>query len=382
MKEKYSMFKLVFASVAFCLLAIALITGCGEGNNPSGPSGSANAAAFDNFPTNASGSITLNGLLLDLTTQTLINSEKADIYVTLEYIGTTYKKTVAAVGNRAFAFFDLPEGQYMITAEDKGGVYDPSNPVIQEFSGGKVALTIPLSPKSGTTTSTPLNFYAKILDASSGDSVMYATVNVTIDNIANLTFQATSLVDGQFSLLGMASGTYSIKIAKDGYVETEKTLIISDKIMFGPQEISSTSLTNFTDGSNNVKQGYNLGEIVISPDYTQTGGLAGILLDASKNPITAKLDLIYLKTPRDPVGPATIIPNVVPDSRGYVTFRNLPAGEYLLAYANPGQWVASATYDADRNIAGWGFTTGSNLVTRIWLEVKPKLVTPIPEQEK
>lgn len=374
MKEKYSMFKFVFASMAFCLLAIALITGCGEANNPAGPQADAVNAAV-------TGSTTLNGLLIDLTTQTLVSSKKADIYVTIERIGTTFKQTIAAVENRAFTFFELPAGQYMITVEDKGGAYDPSNPLIQELSGDKVALAIPLSPKSGTTTSTPLNLYARILDASLRSPIMYATVDVTIENIANLTFQATSLYDGQFSLLGLASGTYKIKISKDGYVETEKTLIISDKIMFGSQEISTANLTNFIDGGNNPRQGYDLGEIAMSPKFINTGGLAGILLDANKNPITAKLDLIYLKSPRDPVGPSTIIPNIVPNPRGYVSFKNLPAGEYLLAYANPGQWTPLATFDADNNIAGWGFTPASNLVTRIWLGVTPGLVTPIPEQE-
>jgi len=389
MKEKYSMFRFVFASLACCLLAAALITGCGGGNNPSGPSSSTTAAAaFDNFPANATGSVTLNGLLVDLTTQNLINSPDAEIYVTIEYIGTTYKKTVAAVENRAFTFFELPEGQYMITVEDKGGVYDPSNPLIQEFSAGKVNLTVPLSPKTGTATTSTLNFFATVLDASLKNPIMFATVDVTIENINNLTFQATTIKTGEFSLLGLASGTYTVKISKDGYVEVSKTLIISDKIMFGNQEIVAADIATFKDGGGTSRTGYYLGELLMSPKFTNTGGLAGILLDANKNPIpsTTKLDLIYLKTPKDPVGPGTIIPNVKPNVLGYVSFKNLPAGEYVLAEANdyvtPAiNWTASATYDADGNISGWAFTPASKLVTRIWLSVTPGLVTPIPEQE-
>jgi len=387
MKEKYSMFKLVFASLACCLLAVTMITGCGGGNNPSGPSSGTPVAAFDNFPSNATGSVTLNGLLVDLTTQSLINSTDADLYVTIEFIGTTYKKTLQTVENRAFTFFDLPEGQYLITVEDKNGVYDNSTPLIQELTG-KINLTIPLSPKAGSATPSSLNFYAKVLDASLRNPIMFATVDVTIENITNLTFQATTLYDGQFSLLGISSGTYTLKIKKDGYVEVSKTLIITDRIVFGSQEISTTNITNFTDGANNPRQGYNLGEIVLAPQFVNTGGLSGILLDANKQPITDKLDLVYIRTRTIPEGPGALIPNVTPNALGYVSFKNLPAGFYMLAYANdfpiapPAKnWVASAILDADSNISGWGFTPASLLVTRIWLEVIPGSVTPIPEQQ-
>jgi len=44
MKEKYSMFKFVFASLACCLMVVAIITGCGGGNNPAGPTGTEIAA--------------------------------------------------------------------------------------------------------------------------------------------------------------------------------------------------------------------------------------------------------------------------------------------------------------------------------------------------
>jgi len=381
MKEKYSMFKLVFASMAFCLLIVALITGCGGGNNPAGPSVTTPASSFGNVPTYATGSVTLNGLLIDLTTQSLINSPDADIYVTIEFIGTTYTQTKKATENRAFTFFDLPEGQYMITVEDKNGVYDNSTPLIQELIG-KSAVTIPLSPKKGTATPSSLNFYAKILDASLRNPIFFATVDVTIENVTDLTFQATSLYDGQFSLLGLASGTYTLKIKKDGYVEVSKTLIVTDRIIFGSQEISTTNVTNFTDGGNNARKGYDLGEIVLAPQFVNTGGLAGILLDATKTPkapITDKLDLIYLNTRTSAEGPNAIIPNITPNALGYVSFKNLPKGFYVLAYAN--SWTAVATLDADKNIAGWGFTPASKLATRIWLEVLPGQVTPIPEQE-
>jgi hypothetical protein len=211
---------------------------------------------------------------------------------------------------------------------------------------------------------------------------------VTIENVANLTFQATTLQTGEFSLLGLASGTYTVKISKDGYVEVSKTLIVSEKIMFGNQEIVAADIATFKDGGGTNRTGYYLGELLMSPKFTNTGGLAGILLDANKSPIppTTKLDLIYLKTPKDPVGPGTVIPNVKPNVLGYVSFKNLPAGEYVLAEANDYvtptiNWTASATYDADGNISGWTFTPASKLVTRIWLGVTPGLVTPIPEQE-
>ena len=98
MKERYSMFKFVFASLACCLLAAAMITGCGGGNNPAGPESGAvvtdpvtNSLAPGQFNilgkvvsdgTSPVGSVTVKLFVQDSTTGAVVDSGRTSLSLT------------------------------------------------------------------------------------------------------------------------------------------------------------------------------------------------------------------------------------------------------------------------------------------------------------
>lgn len=380
--DKY-LAKFFYVAVFSCLITAAFLVGCGGGNNPTGPTSTSLNAASTALPTTATGSATLSGFLISASTGNLIVSTTAKIRVTATLVGTTFSKFVDSTQNQAFTIFDLPSGNYLIEIEDLATPKEYEKiSLIKEVSGTKVDVTVQLSP-----TSLPpgrVNFVGKVIDAAFAKPIQFVTVKVKSNS--GSTFETTTLFDGSFSLMGLASGTYGISFNKSGFETASRTLVLSDtEIRIGTKKLDSvTDFTAFTDGSNTAQSGYNLGNIIVAPLVAETGGISGILLDNNKNPLVSQaLDLVYDSNTNDAIRPASIIPNFKTNSLGYFMAKNLPAGFYLVAYPN---YQLFPILDGTGNTVGYNFGTGgainpSVLVTRVWLEVKPGSVTPIPELE-
>ncbi|MDN5280811.1 MAG: hypothetical protein PWR01_4776 [Clostridiales bacterium] len=375
--------KFFYLAVFSCLIVTAFLVGCGGSNNPAGPSGAATSGSVTGvLPTTATGSVTLTGLLINAATGNLIDSSTAKISVKASLIGTTFSRTVYATENKAFTVFELPAGNYLIEFSDEAAPQEFQKfTLIKELSGTKVDLTVQLSP----TTQPPgrVNFFGTVVDAAFAKPIQFVTIK--LQSNSGLTVETSTLFDGTFSLLDLASGTYEISFEKSGFEIASKSLILNDtEIRFGTKTLVAADFKNFTDGANVTRSGYDLGSIVLAPRLLETGGISGILLDSLKNPLAnTSLDLVYDSNTGDAVPPASIIPNFKTNDLGYFMAKNLPPGFYLVAY--PGYQLFPIT-DGSGNIVGYSFGQGGAvdptvLVTRVWLEVKTGSVTPIPELE-
>lgn len=379
MKNKFSVLKFVLASVTCCLLLAAILSGCGSSNNPSGPAGGSADTNASVVPTTVTGTVKLNGLLIDSSTNALVADTLANITVTVSLIGTSYSVSKAAEQNSAFAFFDLPAGNYFIKAIDANGRYETTQ-IIKELSGTKIDLTLQMVPVPSAVTPVALNFFGKVIESTLSRPVMFSTVIVT--NSSGQSFETSTLYDGSFSLLGLASGTYQISFKKTGFETASRTLVIGEeRIRIGTSEITAANIGNFIDGANVTRSGYNVGNIILAPIWVETGAIAGILLNSVPDPkvpfANTKFDLVYDDNPKDAIPPQSIIKNFTTNDLGYFFAKNLPAGWYLVA--TPG-YTTTPILDGGGNIVGYNFGAGE-LVFDVWMNVKVGTVTPIPQEQ-
>lgn len=375
MKNKFSVLKFVLASVTCCLLLAAILSGCGGSNNPSGPTGGTTNASVT--PTTVTGTVKLNGLLIDASTNTLVTDSQANISITVSLIGTSYSVTRPAEQNSAFAF-DLPAGNYFIKASDANGRYEPTQ-IIKELAGTKIDLTLQMVPVPSAIAPVALNFYGKVIESTLSRPVMFSTIIVT--NSSGQSFETSTLYDGSFSLLGLASGTYEISFKKTGFETASRTLVIGEeRIRIGTMEITAANIGNFVDGANIPRSGYNVGNIILAPIWVETGAIAGILLNSVPDPkvpyANTKFDLVYDDNPKDAIPPQSIIKNFTTNDLGYFFAKNLPAGWYLVA--TPG-YTTTPIFDGSGSIVGYNFGAGQ-LVFDVWMNVKVGTVTPIPQE--
>lgn len=132
MKEKYSMFRFVFASLACCLMVVAIITGCGGGNNPAGPESGAvatdpvtNSLAPGQFNilgkvvsdgTSPVGSVTVKLFVQNPTTGALADSGRTSVSLT----------------SGEFNFNNLSTGTYILKIEESDKYLETSKLAIVE----------------------------------------------------------------------------------------------------------------------------------------------------------------------------------------------------------------------------------------------------------
>lgn len=380
MNTRYSVVNFIVASVACCMLIAAVLTGCGGSNNPSGPTGGTATSTITATPSIATGTVDIIGLIINASTNNSLNDLNTTVSVSFTLFGTSTTNTVKAEagGNNGFAAYGLTPGWYTIKFADSANRYEPLTIIRELTSGTTVKETIALVPIPALVTTASLNFYGKVLESNLDNPVMFGTILVT--NTSGIKFETSTLIDGSFSLVGLASGTYELVFKKTGFETASRTLIISDdRIRFGTAEITATG--NFVDGANVTRVGYNLGSIKLAPIWTNTGAITGILLNSALTPkvpyVNTKFDLVYDDNPKDAIPPQSIIKNFTTNDLGYFFAKNLPAGWYLVAF--PG-YTTTAIKDGTGNIVGYNFGAGQ-LVTNVWLEVKAGSVTPIPEEK-
>lgn len=371
MNSKNSLLKMVFTSIACCLILAAFLAGCGGSNNPAGPTGTTPSSIPTAGSITATGTVTITGSIIDASTNSQVSDAAASIFITVSLIDTTYTKTVQSTGNLAYAFRDLPIGYYMIVAEDRGGKFDKMT-MFKSLTVNET-INIRLIPTLTNVVTPSLNFHGRVIDTAYRAPIMFTTIKAVSNS--GITIEATTLFDGTYSLLGISSGTYTVTFINDSFETTSRQLVINDRIRFDTTEIAVTALTPFIDGSNVSRTGYNLGDVVLAPKIMTTGSLAGILLKADRTPLTGiPLDLVYDDNTQDETPPGTIIPNWTTNSLGYFMAKNLPTGWYMVAY--PGYTLTPIISGGE--IKGYNFGAGQ-LVTHVWMKVEAGLLTPIPE---
>lgn len=374
--NKYSVFKFVLASVACCMIIAAFLTGCGGSNNPAGASGGSTLS--NKLPSTATGTVDLTGFLNNSVSNAPINDADANITVRLKLFGTdSIISSGSEANNSVFAAYGLTPGWYIISASDSTGRYQNTQKVVK-LENPQEQLSLDLIPVPALVTTASLNFFGQIIDSTPRDPVMFATV--ILKNRSGITVETSTLDDGSFFFLGLASGTYDITISKSSFESTTRVLQILDDgdIYFGPKKITTTG--TFKDGANTSRTGYNLGIISLAALWLDTGSIAGILRDAAtKAPYANQnFDLIYDDNKGDEVPPASIIKSFTTNNSGYFFAKNLPAGWYLVA--TPG-YTKTPVLNALGNTIGFTIDppAGGVVPFEVWLQVSPGNVTPVPD---
>ena len=379
MNSKNSLLRLGIAAMMLCLLAATFITGCG-GENPTGAAASStnnssSTAASSNLPTQATGTVTIRGSILDTSTGTFVDNKNAKLTVSAKFIGPDRITSVAATDNRAYSI-TLIQGFYLITISDAAGIYETRSEIVDLTNATTQRFDFSLLPKVISVAPSSVNFFGKIIDSLNKTPVMAAVLTIT-NKDTKQSYQASTLVNGEFSFIGISSGTYSIKVEKNGFVETTVELRLADEIWFGNKKIAAKD--DFKDGDAVTREGYNLGSVSIAQLWTQTGAFQGILYDpllAVKTPFTnSTLVLWFDSNPRDQYAPEVMFRWLETNSSGYFSMKNLPAGYYLITRLLD---TPTAVSNPSGDIIGYSFATG---VTS-WHQVVPGAVTLIPVQEE
>jgi len=382
MNSKNSILRLGIAAMMLCLMVATFITGCG-GENPTGAAtgstnNSSSTAASSNLPTQATGTVTIQGSILDTSTGTSVDNKNAKLTVSAKLIGTDRITSVSADENKAYSIRNLFQGFYLITISDATGIYETRSEIVDLTNTTTQRFDFSLLPKIIVAAPSSVNFFGKIIDSLNKTPVMAAVLTIT-NKDTKQSYQASTLVNGEFSFIGISSGTYSIKVEKNGFVETTVELRLADEIWFGNKKITAADFAGFDDGDNVRRQGYNLGTVSIAQLWTQTGAFQGILYDpllAVKTPFTnSTLVLWYDSNPRDQYAPEVMFRWLETNSLGYFSMKNLPAGYYLITRLLD---TPTAISNPSGDIIGYSFATG---VTS-WHQVVPGAVTLIPVQEE
>lgn len=349
-------------------LVLIIVTGCGGSNNPAGPSDAAGSAAAIK-----SDVAVLDGFIVDAATGDLVDNAQASIQVTAEIFGGSFKETKNADNNRVFSFDELSYGYYTITIRDLSGVYLDET-IIKEIDQPREELRIqiePVTPVEGSR----LNFYGKLLEPTHDSPVMFANVKVT--SAGGAEFETSTLANGNFSLTNLASGTYDVVFSKTSFETISVRLLIgTDRIRFGTKAINLSKTDIYTDGAGKSFQAYDLGEVILSPQWKETGAIAGVLLDDNNNPYPTNqvFDLVYSRALNDANPPRSIIKGFQTNDSGYFFAKNLPVGWYLVAFDG---YVPEPIFDVDNVVIAYEIATAS-LAFDVWLEVLPGQVTPVP----
>lgn len=382
MNSKNSLLRLGIIASMLCLITATFITGCG-GSNPTGATADTAAspsstATSSNLPAQATGTVTIQGSIIDTSTGTSVNNTTAKLIVSAKLIGTDRTTSVAATDNKAYSIRNLFQGFYLVTISDSAGIYETRSEIVDLTNATTQRFDFSLLPNVIAVAPSSVNFFGKIIDSLNKTPVMAAVLTIT-NKDTKQSYQASTLVNGEFSFIGISSGTYSILVEKNGFVQTTVEIRLADEIWFGSKKITAADFASFVDGGNVTRQGYNLGTVSVAQLWTQTGAFQGILYDPSLAVKTAMsnstLVLWHDSNPRDQFAPEVMFRWLETNSIGYFSMKNLPAGYYLITRLLD---TPSPVFNTSGDIIGYTFATG---VTS-WHQVVPGAVTLIPVQEE
>ncbi len=345
------------------ILIAALFTTIGCSDNPV----ASDPQELPQIPTEDGDTYVLDG---SITYSNVSDETTASIVLTNRGTG----ETLEAKEKVHYAFTDLPKGYYSLEIAESTEVYATSHYFYLDEN-----LTLDLFRVSKSSATSPsINFFGTVNEAAHHTSIQYATVTAK-NTITNNIYNATTINDGSFYFLGMASGTYEVTFNAPSYTPLTKTLsILDDKIVYQTQDISLTSTANFTDVTGNALVGYNLNNNILGPSFLPTGTLMGRLISSNGSPIPVgtPLVLLYDDDLTDQRKPTKLYDFIMQDSQGHFTASSLPSGFYAVAHKS---YNLTPTKNSMGDIIGYDITAGG--VMNTFLKVEIGKVTTLPKVE-
>ncbi|PKL44741.1 MAG: hypothetical protein CVV41_05080 [Candidatus Riflebacteria bacterium HGW-Riflebacteria-1] len=236
MKEKYAMFKFIFASLACCLLAAAMITGCG-GSNPSGPG---SETAVDPA---APASESLVAKTYTMIGRVIVDENIAVGSITVKLLKQDYVSGLVSDTGKAsitlssgeFSFTNLSTGTYVLKVEDSADYLESSKLAIINTSNDSSLNTGNMqlyAKSSGASISGQYSLTGKIVNSDnapvSGINVKLFMQDLTTNTVVDTGKTSISLTSGEFNFNSLAVGIYVLKTEVNAfYKESSKLAVVS-----------------------------------------------------------------------------------------------------------------------------------------------------------
>ena len=317
MKEKYGMFKLVFASLMCCLLAAAMITGCGGSNNPAGvgiDSLTSNAASDTATITTSLGAI--EGRVISLGGGGSVD----DIPVILEQNSATVAQT-KTITSGAYYFEKIPKGIYVVRIVGTAS-YTESAAIVNLTGTTVTAPELQLVSSLKTVDIPTTNIIGTLTAALDGTGLSVAQLKLDSG------YRTVTNAFGGFTLPNVASGQRSLEVTKPGMSAYTISFIVNsadgnavDKVTYnGADYVPAAGITN-------------LGIIPLTYNLANSTMITGTLMQYDKLPdgtlTSTKLAVpgfnfeIWM-VPTSITNPYTKISTVVTEADGSYKVDNLP----------------------------------------------------------
>ncbi len=303
--------------------------------------------------------------------------------------GTTYSATTD--GNGMYVLSGVVEGTYSVTASGTG--YASQTLAVSVGPAAGVTQNWSLSPLPGSIT-------GKVIDAETGLSVSGATVSYTSGGV---TVSATSDVNGNYTLTGVAEGSYTITASAAGFA-SQSTLVtvgpgstvtqnfalvpltgtISGQVTdAGTAAPISGATVSYTAGgvtrsaTTDANGNYSLSDVPAPGTYTLTASASGYTSQTATVPVNrggvATANFAMRLLPGSITGQVTDAMTAAPvsgatvsylsggvtvtataDSHGNYTLSNVPPGSYVVTVAATGYSSQSQTLTVTSNVATVG----------------------------
>lgn len=335
------------------LLAGSLImTGCG-GENPTSADVSGNGSTDTSTSTSTDKeknpeavSNTICGSIFSTTSE---NQPLQGKNVTIELIDVISGKTVkgpTTFNKGSYGFDKVPNGFYTIQASGDGYEKTVMSKYIKESDEAFHISMLPTNPE--TETIIPLNFKGKLLDESLGYEVSAASIEVKNILTSNIIYTTTRFANGDFFINGISSGTYSVTFNKGGFRETNTKLSINEKsITFYGITICNDgnftdNLISYKDSANNNREGYQLPNVGISVDLTNSGAIGGVLKKLGPN----KTFDLYRRITNTVDSPLNFVTQVITNDMSEFIVSGLQEGYYTAVPADTPAPGNTGTSDA------------------------------------
>ena len=340
-----------------------MLAGCGE-SNPTGAivSEETNQQSGSNNTTNTEEqqkTYTVSGKVSPTNGYVASN---ANFEITFKDSQNIIKGTAKGI---VFTFSGVKAGTYTLTAnETTNGNYSLQNPVtVNVTDADQSNLEIVMN----FTGQLPTFTLKGVVVDNQEQGIKFATI--TADNGIRKVETTTNPDNGNFTLEDLTPGDYQLTIKADSFKDSTLKLFIDE-------EGTKIKLDN-----NKTVNNYDLGNIKLMPNYTNSGAIEGILTDPNTGKAVPQGTKVYIyKRNNDPTVLPSFVTTVVTDNeKGYFSIDSLSADFYSGSIGEVGNnWVIST--DKEGNPLSYDVPINQHCFG--WLQVLDGATSKVPGYNK